>query len=89
MVAVSLAVFIFDKIMQPSVTTYISEKPRITLRYLLHKKRIFTAQRSCVSTALGVVISVHLSVCLAHACFVTNPKNLPVIFLHHMKGQSL
>jgi len=26
---------------------------------------------------------------LLHACFVTNPKNLPAIFLYHMKGQSL
>ena len=25
---------------------------------------------------------------MSHACFVTNPKNLPVIFLYHMKGQS-
>jgi len=30
--------------------------------------------------------SVRLSVCLSHACFVTNPKNLPAIFLYHMKG---
>jgi len=30
-----------------------------------------------------------LSVCLSHACFVTNPKNLPAIFLHlQMKRQS-
>ena len=28
------------------------------------------------------------SVCSWHPCFVTNPKNLPAIFLHHMKGQS-
>jgi len=41
MVAVSLACFIFDEIMQPSVTTYVSERPRTTLRYVLHKKRIF------------------------------------------------
>jgi len=33
-VAVSLALFIFDDIMQPSVTTYVSEGPRITLRYI-------------------------------------------------------
>jgi len=28
------------------------------------------------------------SVRLSHACFVTNPKNLPAIFLYHVKGQS-
>jgi len=48
-----------------------------------------TARRSYASAVLGVVIlSVRLSVSLSHACFVTNPKNLPAIFLHHMKGQS-
>jgi len=44
--------------------------------------------RSYASTVLGVVI---LSVCLSvrpSACFVTNPKNLPTIFLCYMKGQS-
>jgi len=50
---------------------------------------IFTARRSYAHTVLGVVIlSVRPSVCLSHACFVTNPKNLPAIFLYHMKGQS-
>jgi len=34
MVAVSLALFIFDEIMRPSVTTYVGEGPRITLRYI-------------------------------------------------------
>jgi len=29
------------------------------------------------------------SVYLSHACFVTNPKNLPAIFVYHIKGQSL
>jgi len=37
--------------------------------------------------------SVRPSVCpsvrLSHACFVSNSKNLPAIFLYHMKGQSL
>jgi len=51
--------------------------------------RDFTTRRSYASVVLGVVIlSVSLSVCLSHACFVTNPKNLPAIFLYHMKGQS-
>jgi len=54
---------------------------------------IFIARRSYASAVLGVVIlsvrlSVCLSVCPSHACFVTNPKNLPAIFLHRMKGQS-
>jgi len=38
---------------------------------------IITARRSYASAVLGVVI---LSVRLSHACFVTNPKNLPAIF---------
>ena len=38
-----------------------------------------------VNSFLGVVI---LSVHPSHACFVANPKNLPAIFLYHMKGQS-
>jgi len=29
-----------------------------------------------------------LSVTLSHACFEINPKNLPAIFLYHMKEQS-
>ena len=50
---------------------------------------IFTARRSYTSAVLGVVIlSVRPSVRLSHACFVTNPKNLPAIFLYHMKGQA-
>jgi len=36
----------------------------------------------------SVRLSVRLSVSLSHACFLTNPKNLPAIFLYHMKGQS-
>jgi len=47
--------------------------------------RLFTARRSYASAVLGVVI---MSVCMSHACFVTNTKNLPAIFLYHMKGQS-
>ena len=51
---------------------------------------VFTARRSYASAVLGVVIlSVRPSVPLSHACFVTNPKNLPAIFLYHMKGQSI
>jgi len=54
------------------------------------KEMVFAARRSYASTVLGVVIlSVCPSICLSHACFVTNPKNLPAIFLYHMKGQSL
>jgi len=48
----------------------------------------FTARCSSASAVLGVVIlSVRPSVRLSHACFVTNPKNLPAIFLCHMTGQ--
>jgi len=48
---------------------------------------------SYASAVLGVVIlsarlSVSPSVRPSHACFVTNPKNLPAIFLYHTKGQS-
>jgi len=46
-------------------------------------------QRSYASAVLGVVIlSVRPSVRPSHACFVTNPKNLPAIFLYRIKGQS-
>jgi len=50
---------------------------------------IITARRSYASAVLGVVIlSVCLTVCLSvhlsHVCFVTNPKNLPAIFLYHI-----
>jgi len=51
--------------------------------------QVSTTRHSYASEVLGVVIlSVHPSVCLSHVCFVTNPKNLPAIFLYHMKGQS-
>jgi len=58
---------------------------------------IFTARRSYANAVLGVVIlsafpsvrlSVRPSVCLSHACFETNPKNRPAMFLYHMKEQS-
>jgi len=53
------------------------------------KKILFTARCSYASAVLGVVIlSVRPSVRLSHACFVTNPKNGPAIFLHHTKEQS-
>jgi len=54
---------------------------------------MISARRSYASAVLGVVIlsvrpSVRLSVCLSHACFLTNPKNPLAIFLYRMKGQS-
>ena len=51
-------------------------------------RTVFTARRSYASAVLGVRSrnSVRLSVRLSHACFVTNPKNLPAIFLYRMKG---
>jgi len=50
---------------------------------------VFAAQRSYASAVLGVVIlSVRPYVRLSHACFVTNPENLPAIFLYHLKEQS-
>jgi len=50
---------------------------------------VITVRRSYASVVLEVVIlSVCLYVRLLHACFVANPKNLPAIFLYHMKGQS-
>jgi len=45
---------------------------------------VFTARRSYASA----VLSVRPSACLSHACFVTNAKNIPTIFLYHTKGQS-
>ena len=52
---------------------------------------VFTARRSYANAVLGVVIlsvclSVRLSVCLSHVCFVTNPKKLPTIFLYHFSA---
>jgi len=55
------------------------------MMYIDRLTPIFTARRNYASAVLGVVI---LSVCLSHACFVINPKNLPSIFLYRMKGQS-
>ena len=56
------------------------------------EEMFFAARRSYASAVLGVVFSVRLSVRpsvrLSHACFVTNPKNLPAIFLYHMKGNA-
>jgi len=53
------------------------------------EEMVFTARRSYANAVLRVVIlSVCPSVRLSHACFVTSPKNLPAIFLYHMKGQS-
>jgi len=58
----------------------------ICIQYLGRvEEMVFAARRSYASTVLGVVIlSVCLSVRLSHACFVTNPKNLPAIFLYHI-----
>jgi len=58
----------------------------------MHVCCVFFTARHYASAVLGVVIlsvrlSVHPSVChTSHACFVTNPRNLPAIFLYHMKG---
>jgi len=44
---------------------------------------ITTARRSYASAVMGVeILSVCLSVRRSHACFVTNPKNLPSIILY-------
>jgi len=40
------------------------------------------------SVSSSVCPTVRPSVRLTHACFVTNPKNLPAIFLYITKGQS-
>jgi len=53
------------------------------------EEMVFAARRSYASAVLeAIILSVCLSVHLSHACFVANPKNLPAIFLYHMKGQS-
>ena len=69
------------------LTTFGSTKVKT---FFVNKQHtVFTARRSYASAVLGVVIlCVRPSVCLLHTCFVTNPKNLPAIFLYHMKGQS-
>ena len=53
--------------------------------YIFNFITVRAVRRSYASAVLGVVIlSVRLSICLSvrpsHACFVTNPKNLPVMF---------
>jgi len=54
--------------------------------------KLITARRSYASAVLGVVIlsvclSVRPSVRLSHACFVTNPKNLPaILFIPHERA---
>jgi len=71
----------------------VSDQHNLVLVLVSVLSALVTARRSYASAVLGVVIlsvrmSVCPSVCLSHACFVTNPKNLPAIFLYHMKGQS-
>ena len=58
---------------------------RFTGKTCLVLARMNFYRESYASAVLGVVI---LSVHLSHACFVTNPKNIPAIFLYHIKGQS-
>ena len=56
-----------------------------------YQQIIFTARRNAriASAVLAIAFpTVCPSVRLSHAWFVTNPKNLPAIFLYHMKGQS-
>jgi len=67
----------------------LTAKLGLSVRPSIHKD--FTARCSYATTVLGVlnlILSVRPSVCLSHACFVTNPKNLPAIFLYHIKGKS-
>ena len=67
----------------------ITSTVEICIQQLCRGEMVFTVGRNFVSAVLGVVIlSVRPSVRLSHECFVTNPKNLPAIFLYHMKGQS-
>jgi len=61
----------------PPVLEYSSSS---TTRVVNYSSNFFTARRSYASAVLGVVI---LSVRPSHTCFVTNPKNLLAIFLHH------
>jgi len=68
----------------------ITSTVEICIRHLGRvEEMVFAARRSYASAVLGVVILFLCpSVRLLHACFVTNPKNLPAIFLYRMKGQS-
>ena len=61
------------------------------LLYIARSNTFYRASQLCqrgFGSSNSVRLSVSLSVRLPHACFVTNPKNLPAIFLYHMKGQS-
>ena len=44
MVAVSMALFIFDEIMRPSITNYASEGPMIRLRYIRNEFFIYSLE---------------------------------------------
>jgi len=57
---------------------------------ILYPNDYYYARRSYASAILGVVIlSVCLSVCLSHTCFVTYWKNLPAIFLYHVSERAI
>jgi len=49
------------------------------------EEMVFTVWCSYASAVMGVLI---LSVRLSHACFVTNPKNLPAVFYTTWKGNA-
>jgi len=54
----------------------------------IHMNDRFYRAMQLPSAVLGVaILCVRPSVRLSYACFVTNPKNLPTMFLYHMKGQ--
>ena len=54
------------------------------------KKILFTVRAAVLVRSLAIVIlSICLSVCPSHTCFVTKPNNALRIFWYHMKGQSI
>jgi len=70
-----------------SVAMLITSTVEICIQHLGRLEEMVLAARcSYASAVLGVVVlSICPSVRPSHACFVTNPKNLPAIFLYHMK----
>jgi len=55
-------------------------------RALLPFRYLEFSPRELCYRGLGSRDSVRPSVRLSHACFVTNPKNVPTTFLYHWKG---
>jgi len=64
----------------------ITSTVEICIQHLGRVEEMVFAARRGLGSGNSVRLSVRPSVRLSHVYFVTNPKNLPAIFLYHMKG---